>query len=144
MVKAMILRLTSEREELRVLGDQYGCPTYAGDLAAAILHIAHQIEKHDQTYWGTYYYFGQGITTWHGFAEKICKTAWKYHPLRIKLMSAIPMEHILLERRGRPVRHWIAPRRRGASVFLRGPGSIVSMTCSEQCFATDLPLFENP
>ena len=84
-----ILRLASEREELRVVADQYGCPTYAADLAAAILHIAEQFWSGRTISWGTYHYSGRGITTWHGFAEKICELARKHRPLRVKRIKAI-------------------------------------------------------
>jgi dTDP-4-dehydrorhamnose reductase len=87
-----ILRLASEREELRVVADQYGCPTYAADLAGAILQIVGQIGNGGSTPWGTYHYCGQGVTTWHGFAEKICELAGKYSPFQVKRIQAISTE----------------------------------------------------
>jgi dTDP-4-dehydrorhamnose reductase len=72
-----IPRLTGEREELGLVADQYGFPTYAADLAGAILHIAEQIRNGRAITWGTYHYCGKGVTTWHGFAEKICELARK-------------------------------------------------------------------
>lgn len=64
-VKTM-LRLGAEREELRVVADQHGCPTAAADIAAAIVRLA----AADQG-WGTYHYTGAEPTTWHGFAVAI-------------------------------------------------------------------------
>ena len=87
-----ILRLASEREELRVVADQYGCPTYAADLAGAILHISEQIRSAWAIPWGNYHYCGKGVTTWHGFAEKICELAKESRPLQVKRVSAIATE----------------------------------------------------
>jgi dTDP-4-dehydrorhamnose reductase len=84
-----IFRLASEREELRVVADQYGCPTYAADLAAAVLELAKRINSQGSVQWGVYHYCGNGVTTWHGFAEKICELAQNYCPLRVKRVKAI-------------------------------------------------------
>jgi dTDP-4-dehydrorhamnose reductase len=65
-----MLRLAAERDELRVVADQWGCPTSTVDLAAAILRAARRIAK-GQTDFGTYHLAGQGVTTWHGFASRI-------------------------------------------------------------------------
>jgi dTDP-4-dehydrorhamnose reductase len=85
-----ILRLASEREELRVVADQYGCPTYAADLAAAILTIAKWIHDQGPVSWGTYNYCGRGITSWHDFAQNICDIGKKYMRLKVKTIKAIP------------------------------------------------------
>ena len=61
-----ILRLAGERPVLRVVADQRGCPTYAGDLAQALLALAARPRAQ-----GLYHYCGEGETTWHGFAEAI-------------------------------------------------------------------------
>jgi dTDP-4-dehydrorhamnose reductase len=87
-----ILHLAAEREELRVVADQYGCPTYAADLAAAILHIAEQIRSGRAIPYGTYHYCGKGVTTWHGFAEKICEIWAKHVPLKVKNIRPISTE----------------------------------------------------
>lgn len=71
-VKTM-LRLGAERDSLSIVADQYGCPTYAGDLADAIVTIACQCLENRQaeTRWGTYHYCGDMPTSWHGFARAI-------------------------------------------------------------------------
>ncbi|MBW2654756.1 MAG: dTDP-4-dehydrorhamnose reductase [Deltaproteobacteria bacterium] len=82
-VKTM-LSLGKEKETLRVVADQYGCPTSAADLAEAILTIAEQIKERPDIHWGTYHYCGKGKTTWHGFAEKIFELAKQYNLFSIK------------------------------------------------------------
>ena len=84
-----ILRLAREREELRVVADQYGCPTYAADLAAAILEIAKQIDRKRSVQWGVYHYCGHGVTTWYEFALEVCKLGKKHAPMRVKEIMAI-------------------------------------------------------
>ena len=65
-----ILRLARERDELRIVADQHGCPTSTGDIASAILSIAPRLRNTDGP-WGTYHFSGSGVTSWHGFAERI-------------------------------------------------------------------------
>jgi dTDP-4-dehydrorhamnose reductase len=65
-----IVRLAQQRDELRIVSDQQGCPTWTGDLAAAILRVAEHVAG-GATPWGTYHFAGTGITTWHGFAQRI-------------------------------------------------------------------------
>jgi len=67
-VKTMI-RLMKERKFIRVVNDQKGSPTYAGDLAGAILQM---LEK-DNFIPGIYHYSNEGETTWYEFAEEIKK-----------------------------------------------------------------------
>lgn len=69
-VKTMV-RLGKERDALSVVADQYGCPTYAGDLARAILKICDQYAAGESLAWGTYHYCGDMPTSWHGFARTI-------------------------------------------------------------------------
>jgi dTDP-4-dehydrorhamnose reductase len=65
-VKTM-LKLGAERDELKVIADQAGTPTYAMDLAACILHI---IQSKSQAY-GIYHYSNEGIASWYDFAKAI-------------------------------------------------------------------------
>lgn len=65
-----ILRLAKSREEIAVVDDQWGNPTAAADLAAAIMIIADRIQG-GAGHWGTFHYCGGGATTWHGFAQAI-------------------------------------------------------------------------
>lgn len=69
-VKTMV-RLAKERDALSVVADQYGCPTYAGDLAQAILEICEQHDQNKPLAWGLYHYCGDTPTSWHGFARAI-------------------------------------------------------------------------
>jgi dTDP-4-dehydrorhamnose reductase len=75
-VKTM-LRLGRERDVLRVVDDQHGCPTFAGDLADAVLSLAKRIVDNTMPAdgWGTFHCTGSGRTTWCGFARRIFETA---------------------------------------------------------------------
>ena len=65
-VKTM-LKLGTERDELRIIADQVGTPTYAIDLAGFILHI---IECKSTAY-GVYHYSNEGVTSWFDFARAV-------------------------------------------------------------------------
>jgi dTDP-4-dehydrorhamnose reductase len=69
-VKTM-LRLMKEKESINVVNDQFGSPTYAADLAAAILHIIASGKSINNP--GIYHYTDAGITTWYEFALAIKK-----------------------------------------------------------------------
>ncbi|MDR0506400.1 MAG: dTDP-4-dehydrorhamnose reductase [Dysgonamonadaceae bacterium] len=73
-VKTM-LRLGKERQDLNVVYDQKGTPTYAADLAQAVLDIISCIEKGLSNYSGIYHYSNEGVTTWFDFTEKIFQLA---------------------------------------------------------------------
>ncbi|WP_316817951.1 dTDP-4-dehydrorhamnose reductase [Pedobacter nyackensis] len=60
-------KLGRERDQLGVIVDQVGTPTYAIDLAEAILDI---IESENLAY-GTYHYSNEGVTSWYDFAKAI-------------------------------------------------------------------------
>jgi len=87
-VKTM-LQLGKERKTIRVVADQYGCPTYAADLADAILAIAGQVGNGLKSKWGTYHYCGRGSTTWHGFAEAIFEMAKPLISLKVRNVESI-------------------------------------------------------
>lgn len=70
-VKTM-LRLGKEKEELGVIFDQVGTPTYAKDLAITILNIIPQIENSKVE---IYNYSNEGVLSWYDFAKEIMKMA---------------------------------------------------------------------
>lgn len=72
-VKTM-LRLGQERDSLGVIYDQVGTPTYARDLAAALLHILSLFAagtRSADTFRGIYHYSNEGVTSWYDFAKAI-------------------------------------------------------------------------
>ncbi len=74
-VKTM-LRLGAERDTLRVVNDQHGCPTAAGDLADAILKIAARLPRTaDAGRFGIFHCVGAGPTTWFEFAKAVFAAA---------------------------------------------------------------------
>jgi dTDP-4-dehydrorhamnose reductase len=70
-VKTM-LHLGTERDELNVVYDQFGTPTYAADLAQTILSII-QVSEKDSTKFipGIYHYSNEGVASWYDFANAI-------------------------------------------------------------------------
>lgn len=74
-VKTM-LRLGAERDSLNVIFDQVGTPTYAADLAGAILSIIENSEKDSAKFVsGIYHYSNEGVVSWYDFAKTIFECA---------------------------------------------------------------------
>ncbi len=70
-VKTM-LSLASTRDEISVVDDQFGNPTFAPHLGQAILGIAeHILENSDFENWGVYHLAGAGRTSWADFAKEV-------------------------------------------------------------------------
>lgn len=70
-----ILRLAKERNELRIVADQYGAPTWARLLAESTAQI---IGNHTEDKSGVYHLTPNGRTNWHQFAEEIVRLARQY------------------------------------------------------------------
>ncbi|MEH0158151.1 dTDP-4-dehydrorhamnose reductase [Limibacter armeniacum] len=81
-VKTM-LRLAETRNELSIIADQIGTPTYAADLAKAIM----QIIESGATEYGTYHFSNEGVASWYDFAQAIFEL--KQLPVKV---NAIPTE----------------------------------------------------
>lgn len=77
-----MLRLTAEREQLNVVFDQVGTPTYAGDLALAIFSIIEGSVYEGNE--GVYHFSNEGVCSWYDFATEIAiaagNTACKVQP----------------------------------------------------------------
>jgi dTDP-4-dehydrorhamnose reductase len=69
-VKTMI-RLGKEKTSLNVVNDQLGTPTYAADLAEAIVDIIEFSEKENLFPAGIYHYSNEGVCTWYRFCTQI-------------------------------------------------------------------------
>ena len=71
-VKTM-LRLARDRDEIAVVDDQWGCPTFAADLATVIISIGDKLASADDRsrFYGIYHASGAGETTWCRFAREI-------------------------------------------------------------------------
>lgn len=69
-VKTM-LRLAKDRDSLGVVGDQFGGPTYAGDIAKALIEIANQILTGKENAFGVYHFTGKPYVSWYEFAKAI-------------------------------------------------------------------------
>ena len=81
-----MLKLGQERENLSVVDDQKGVPTYARDLANIILKIITDESK----IYGVYHYSNNGMTTWYNFAKEIFKQSELKIDLKPILTTAYP------------------------------------------------------
>ena len=73
-----MLRLATEREELRIVGDQFGAPTSSESIANAVVKLVNvwQLEHENQT--GIVHFTNAGETSWHGFC---CEIVNQYNAL---------------------------------------------------------------
>jgi dTDP-4-dehydrorhamnose reductase len=85
-VKTM-LKLGAEREEIRVVADQVGSPTWTGDLASAIAQLLPQLSPEIA---GTYHYTNSGVASWYDFAVAIFEEA-KQLGFPLKVQRIIPI-----------------------------------------------------
>jgi len=80
-VKTM-LKLGKERDTLSIVSDQFGGPTYAGDIAKAIIEIVNKIDTCEEIQWGVYHYSGIPHVSWYEFAENIFAKAQQKEVLK--------------------------------------------------------------
>ncbi|MCL2131455.1 MAG: dTDP-4-dehydrorhamnose reductase [Lentimicrobiaceae bacterium] len=71
-VKTM-LKMGAEEQEINIIFDQIGTPTYARDLAKAIMQIIAQMEKIQEV--ETFHYSNEGVASWYDFAVEIMQLA---------------------------------------------------------------------
>ena len=79
-----MLRLSAERSELRIVGDQFGCPTYAQDIANAIVVILESLKSKELNS-GLYHLGGNVCCSWAEFAHAIFDEA-----LLLKVIASKP------------------------------------------------------
>ncbi|OEF22689.1 dTDP-4-dehydrorhamnose reductase [Vibrio rumoiensis] len=88
-VKTM-LRLGKDRDELSIVSDQFGGPTFAGDIAAALIVIAKEIQAGNEE-WGVYHFSGAPHVSWFEFSEVIFAQAYNQgvidHKLKLNAIS---------------------------------------------------------
>lgn len=71
-----MLRLANERDRLRVVADQRGRPTYAGDLARVIAALVAG-QSQQKVPWGVHHLSGGDAVSWHHFAERIIANGYE-------------------------------------------------------------------
>lgn len=89
-----MIRLAAEREELRVVADQIGSPTYTNDLAKAIFDLLSPVTRHPSPAtapYGIYHYSNSGQCSWHEFASEIVKQA-ETNGLPVKTQHVHPIK----------------------------------------------------
>ncbi|MBS4043088.1 MAG: dTDP-4-dehydrorhamnose reductase [Chitinophagaceae bacterium] len=85
-VKTM-MSLMSERDEINVVNDQIGNPTYAADLAEAILQIVSKLNNSNLIHSSIYHYSNTGNISWFQFAEEIQKLS--SHKCRVNPIASV-------------------------------------------------------
>ncbi|MEQ1485980.1 dTDP-4-dehydrorhamnose reductase [Methyloglobulus sp.] len=92
-----ILRLAAEREELKIVADQIGSPTWARLIAETTAHIVRQalLEKQANRFnSGIYHLTSTGDTSWHGFAQQIVDSVREQGKVALKNKSIYPIPTI--------------------------------------------------
>lgn len=90
-----ILRLASERDALRIVGDQFGAPTSSLCIANATINVLNSARvKNQDDVFGIYHMTNAGRTSWHGFATEII-TQYAQYALKHDLTALkTPIEHV--------------------------------------------------
>lgn len=86
-----IIRLAREKDFLQVVNDQTGTPTYAADLAQAIMHIISGVLRNQRAFnAGLYNYSNEGECSWYDFAVAIIEEAGLKCPVHPILSKDFP------------------------------------------------------
>ena len=107
-------RLGKERESLNVIFDQVGTPTYAADLAQAIVELLPHIQKGSKE---IYHFSNEGVCSWYDFAKKIMELSGlscEVRPIETKdypTLATRPFYSVLNKAKikgvlGHPIAHW--------------------------------------
>ena len=115
-------RLGQDRDRLTVIYDQIGSPTYARDLAVAMLEIIRQVETQETTieaFSNLYHYSNEGVTSWYDFAQAIFE------------LSAISCEVSPIETKDYP------------TAAARPPFSLLNKYKIKQTFGLTIPYWRN-
>ncbi|PKM19373.1 MAG: dTDP-4-dehydrorhamnose reductase [Gammaproteobacteria bacterium HGW-Gammaproteobacteria-15] len=78
-----MLKLAQRGRIIQVVNDQFGCPTYAGDLAAITLQLLQRYQQQGSLAYGIYHLAGSPAVSWYQFAEAI----FAAHQLKVNLQS---------------------------------------------------------
>ena len=124
-----ILRLAAEREELKIVADQIGSPTWARLIAETTAHVVRQALRERQS--GSfnsdvYHLTSSGETSWHGFAQKIVELVREQGKLELKNRKISPI----------PTSDYPLPAKRPAN-------SRLSNDSLEQQFGLVMPSWDN-
>jgi dTDP-4-dehydrorhamnose reductase len=90
-----MLRLAQEQEEIRIVADQYGAPTWSRNIADVTAHVlaTSQREREAGKFTSTTYHLcASGLTSWHGFSSAIVERVKQLAPIgSIKTDSVLPI-----------------------------------------------------
>ena len=78
-----MLNLAQRGQIIQVVNDQFGCPTYAGDLAAVVLQLLQRYQQQGSLAYGIYHLAGNPAVSWYQFAEAI----FAAHQLKVNLQA---------------------------------------------------------
>jgi dTDP-4-dehydrorhamnose reductase len=132
-----ILRLATEREELKIVSDQFGAPTWSREIAKGTLSALEQFSKQNREtssrLAGTYHMTAAGKTTWCEFAEAILERGARISP-NVAWFAAATGGRPLIARRITPIatQQYPTPARR--PVY-----SVLSNSRLKQAFGIELP-----
>jgi dTDP-4-dehydrorhamnose reductase len=87
-----VLALAPERDELRFVADQHGCPTATADIAEAILSIEPRLAARERV-WGTYHFAGTAATTWFEFVRQVVESQAAYTGCRPRVLPITTDEY---------------------------------------------------
>ena len=83
-----VLRLGSEKEQIKIVNDQFGCPTFGIDLAETILSIVKLIRA-DSVFSGIYHFCGSSFCSWYDFAIKIMEGVGEHKNFKLRKVEPI-------------------------------------------------------
>jgi dTDP-4-dehydrorhamnose reductase len=132
-----ILRLATEREEMKVVHDQFGAPTWSYEIAKGTARVLQQLSQQGEEaipkFGGTYHMTAAGKTTWFEFAKMILEEASRM-PRDIPWFETATKGQPLVARRVTPItgEEYPTPARRPAY-------SVLSNSHLKQDFGLELP-----